>query len=589
MLHVLYGSATGTAADVAEMVGRMAAARQVPCAVSAMDDFPIASLPSQRYVVFIVASSGDGEAPENMAQSWKFLLRKSLAADSLANVRVAIFGLGDSSYAKYNAVARRLQARLIQLGATEIVERGLGDDQHELGFYGALNPWLEKLWGTVLALPPFQLPDGFVVDDTPRLTPPQYHVTQVAATTASSVPHTFYAAPKTVLSAHNGEILMATVAANDRLTAADWTQDVRHLVLDMSSAPVPYAPGDIALLYPENTDTAAIDRFLHRLGLVRGTQLVISRVDGAPASIPSPVSVDDLMRKYLDIFGTPRRSFFERLSLFASDPDEREKLLELASPSGADLLSDYCTREKRTYVEVFEDFASVAVPLECLVEFIPRLQPRSYSIASASGTHPSSIELTIALVEFQTPYKRPKKGICSAYVASLPVGATLPIWIKAGLFAPPPPNANVLLIGPGTGVAVMRALIQSRAATATATGETHLFVGCRHAAKDFLYEGEWQTLVSTRSLTSLHAAFSRDFGYKLYVQAKLAEASAMVFRVLANGGYCFVAGSAKRMPTDVYEAIRDIVVNEGQVSLKEAETFMKSLVRHKRYVVESWS
>ncbi|KDO28247.1 hypothetical protein SPRG_22186 [Saprolegnia parasitica CBS 223.65] len=576
MLHVLYGSATGTAADVAEQVGRMAAARQVPCAVSAMDDFPIASLPNQRYVVFVVASSGDGEAPENMAQSWKFLLRKSLAADSLANVRVAIFGLGDSSYAKYNAVARRLQARLVQLGATEILERGLGDDQHELGFHGALNPWLEKLWGAVLALPPFQLPDGFVIDDAPRLTPPQYRVTTMAAATASSVPHTFYAAPKTVLPAHKGQILTAT--------------DVRHLVLDMSSAPVAYAPGDIALLYPENTDAAAIDRFLHRLGLlglVRGTQLVISRVDGAPANLPSPVSVDDLMRKYLDIFGTPRRSFFERLSLFASDPDEREKLVELASPGGADLLSDYCTREKRTYV--FEDFASVAVPLEYLVECIPRLQPRSYSIASASATHPSTIELTIALVEFQTPYKRPKRGICSAYVASLPIGATLPIWIKAGLFAPPPPQANVLLIGPGTGVAVMRALIQSRAAHATANGETHLFVGCRHAAKDFLYEGEWQTLVSTGQLTSLHAAFSRDFGYKLYVQAKLAEASAMVFRVLTNGGYCFVAGSAKRMPTDVYEAIRDIVVSEGQVSLKEAEVFMKSLVRHKRYVVESWS
>ncbi|OQR93667.1 NADPH-dependent diflavin oxidoreductase [Achlya hypogyna] len=593
-LHVLYGSATGTAQDVAEQIGRMATARNVPSVVSPLDDFPIASLPSLEHVVFVVASSGDGEAPENMTQSWKFLLRKSLASDSLATVRVAVFGLGDSSYAKYNAVARRLQvlevtsgkydnvvARLVQLGATEIIERGLGDDQHELGYHGALNPWLEKLWAVLLATEPFRLPAGFVVDDSPKMTAPIYRVS-TAESGEPVVPHTFYAPPKTVLPGHNGKILMATVTTNARLTAADWSQDVRHLALDMSASPVAYAPGDIALLYPENVDTPAIDACIARFGLVRGTQLRIERVDGQLADVPSPVSVDDLFRKYLDVFGTPRRSFFERLSLFAADDEEREKLLELASPGGK------CNQlpPPLTPPQVLDDFPSCHVPMEFLLEFIPRLQPRSYSIASAARVHPHTIELTVALVGYLTPYKRPKRGICSAYLADLPVGTTLALWLKSGLFAPPPPAANVLLVGPGTGVAVMRALLQDRSA---GSGENHLYFGCRHASQDFLYESEWNLMVSNGSLASLHVAFSRDQGHKLYVQAKLAASKATVFRVLANGGYCFVAGSAKRMPTDVYEAIRDIVASEGQVSLKDAEKFMKTLVRQKRYVVESWS
>ncbi|RLO10595.1 hypothetical protein DYB28_008825 [Aphanomyces astaci] len=530
MLYVLYASATGTGQDVAEQIGRMATARNIPVVVSSMDAFDIQQLPTISHAVFIASSTGDGEAPENMTNTWKFLLRKSLAADSLHAMHMAVFGLGDSSYAKYNTVARRLHARLLQLGAVDIIDRGLGDDQHELGYHGALNPWLDRLWVALLQLEPFLLPLGFTIDDSPKPTPPKYLVRIVASDGVSqpSRLHSFYDPPKTALDA--SRLIQATLTKNERLTAADWSQDVRHIELALpASAPV-YSAGDIALLYPENVDVATIDRFLNAtLQLPPTTWLAIERVDGNALDLPPLVTAGELMRKYLDVFGTPRRTFFERLSLFTKDIDE---------------------------VQV--------------------------------------VHLTVAIVDYLTPYKRSKKGVCSAWLQTLEPGAVVFMWIKTGLFrlSPAIHAQNVLLIGPGTGIAVMRAIVQERHAHRGQTavgGDTHVYFGCRHETKDFLYGAEWKQLESNRAITSLHVAFSRDQEDKIYVQAKLAQQKAAVFAVLSQGGYCFVAGSAKRMPSDVYSTIRDIVASEGRVSIKEADVFMKSLVRQKRYIVESWS
>ncbi|ETW09008.1 hypothetical protein H310_01479 [Aphanomyces invadans] len=597
MLHVLYGSATGTGQDVAEQIGRMATARHIPVIVSSMDAFDIHQLPALSHVVFVASSTGDGEAPENMTSTWKFLLRKSLAADSLQAMKMAVFGLGDSSYAKYNAVARRLHARLLQLGAVDIIGRGLGDDQHELGYHGALNPWLDKLWSALLQMEPFILPPGFVVDDSPKPTPPKYVVQIVtdgaALTNVPDTRHTFYDQPKTALD--GSHLIQATLTKNERLTAADWTQDVRHIELALPASSPTYSAGDIALLYPENVQTEAIDSFLNMtLQLPPSTQLFIRRIDGKPSGLPSRCTAEELMRQYLDVFGTPRRSFFERLSLFTQDPDEKEKLMELSAPEGADLLQDYCARERRTYIEVLQDFSTCHVPLEFLVELIPCLAPRAYSIASSPNVHPRQVHLTVAIVDYLTPYKRHKKGVCSAWLEKLEAGATVPMRIKTGLFRLTSAihSQNVILIGPGTGIAVMRAIAQERQAQrthGTSVGDTHVYFGCRHRDKDFLYGDEWAQFAESGGITSFNVAFSRDQEDKVYVQAKLAEQKAAVFAVLSQGGYCFIAGSAKRMPSDVYSIIRDIIVSEGRVSGKEADAMMKSLVRQKRYIVGSWS
>ena len=148
-LLVLYGSETGNARDVAERIAREAArggddAGPVHCL--SMDRFEVTQLPTAPLVVCVCSTTGQGDPPANMRDFWRFLLRKSLPADSLNAVRFAVFGLGDSHYQKYNVAAKRLHRRLLALGARELLDLGLGDDQHPTGYEATLDPWLERLW-----------------------------------------------------------------------------------------------------------------------------------------------------------------------------------------------------------------------------------------------------------------------------------------------------------------------------------------------------------------------------------------------------------------------------------------------------------
>lgn len=331
-LLVLYASETGNAQDVAEYVQQLAWARNLcDTQAMAMDAVPLGSvLPSCSMVVFVVSTTGDGEPPQNMRTAWRSLLRKNLSPQWLDGVQVAVFGLGDSSYAKYNAVARRLQARLVQLGAKELVDRGLGDDQHALGYYGALNPWLGKLWDVVLAQHP--LPEGFVISDKPVAIEPLYQVMFHAddsseaetarAANAQTDSSEFYAPPRNAV---HEQIYMATLKENKRITATEWTQDVRHLEFELvkgASASTPlFKAGAIADIYAENT--SGVDDLLAYVGVDGSKVVTILSADGSPQSdLPSPCTMRDLFTKYLNILGTPRRSFFDKLSLFAINAEE---------------------------------------------------------------------------------------------------------------------------------------------------------------------------------------------------------------------------------------------------------------------------
>lgn len=145
-LLILYASETGNAIDAAERLGREAERRGCPVLLLSVDDFDPTSLPDQEIVIFVVSTTGQGDNPDSIKVFWKFLLQRNLTQNWLSRVSYAVFGLGDSSYQKYNFVAKKLDKRLSDLGATAVVERGLGDDQHPSGYEGALDPWMSTLW-----------------------------------------------------------------------------------------------------------------------------------------------------------------------------------------------------------------------------------------------------------------------------------------------------------------------------------------------------------------------------------------------------------------------------------------------------------
>ncbi|CAB1101933.1 unnamed protein product [Ectocarpus sp. CCAP 1310/34] len=647
-LDVFYGSETGTAQEVAEYVAAMAGRRGFDTAAASLDSVPISQALECSLAVFVVSTTGDGDVPNNMSTFWRFLLRRGLPKDCLASMRFAIFGLGDSGYTKYNATARKLHARLLQLGAVELVERGLGDDQSPRGMWGDLDPWLASLWAGLLQIKP--LPEGTVVDDTPRLEPPVFSMIPVEAPDSSPAEieagrRGFWdsMAPPRPAKLSDGAPAPARLLVNRRLAAEGHFQDVRHLEFDVSGVPggASYEAGDVAWIHPSN-NASAVETLAVAMGLDLDQVVRIAPAlpPPKPGTAAAPVAVAEvtqppgagvsataavrprrqqrrdpqqagfflppvstlrlLLTEVLDISGTPRRSFFERLSVFATEDEEKEKLEELASPAGADLLYEYATREKRSYVEVFGDFPSCKVPPERLLELVPRLRPRGFSIASSALETPSQVHLCMAVVSFRTPYKRLRTGVCSSWLASLTPGAAeVPLSIRPGTFKlPQSPSHPVIMVGPGTGVAPMRSVVLERrrqrqqgsggagvgrngngslspspervGTGAIGASPDTLFFGCRFRDKDFFYEQDWGVLAASGNL-SLFTAFSRSnpdgTGSRVYVQRRIREQASLIAGLVVDcGANILVSGSAKQMPRDVREAFRDVLAEHEKAS-----------------------
>lgn len=208
---ILFGSQTGNAQDVAERIGREGKLLLYQTRVLAMDAYDVTQLPQEHLVIFVTSTTGQGDVPDNMKRFWKFLLRKGLGSDSLSHMHCAVFGLGDSGYQKYNLVAKKLHRRLEGLGAVQVVERGLGDDQHPNGYEAALDPWLTQLWAALA--PAYPLPGGqpepiLTEEKLMQLGTPKYKIT-VTCTPGPARVSDAEEKPLTCNGAHSEDVLSA--------------------------------------------------------------------------------------------------------------------------------------------------------------------------------------------------------------------------------------------------------------------------------------------------------------------------------------------------------------------------------------------
>lgn len=401
-VRILYAGETGNAEEVAYDIQSQLPYQAV---VSSLEEYDVLELPAESAVIFVVSTTGDGDTPGAMKTFWSFLLKKSLSNVALQQIMYGVFGLGDSSYEKYNAVARKLDRRLQMLGGKELVALGLGDDQAEFGYLSALNYWLSILIKNLAecgCTPPLPLKSS--------ITTHVYKVSNVNIINITTSAGT--------ISGHNGaqsKVYTTTVACNERLTASVWGQDVRHIRLhfpvqrDVSL----YEVGDVAVVHYLNLPelvaraTALISEGSLRhdgVQLSADTLLDIKHISQSsqskrPSRIGSidNVTLHSLLQRHLDIGAVPKRSYFAALAQYATNPEEADKLRELASPEGTDLYFDYCIRERMCYIEVLEEFRSCRPPLSALLELIQIIPPRQYSIASSPAMLPNEVNFDLIL------------------------------------------------------------------------------------------------------------------------------------------------------------------------------------------------
>ncbi|XP_026960010.1 NADPH-dependent diflavin oxidoreductase 1 isoform X5 [Sagmatias obliquidens] len=558
-LLVLFGSQTGTAEDVSERLRREARRRELGCRVQALDSYPVVNLINEPLVIFVCATTGQGEPPDNMKSFWRFIFRRNLPSTSLCQMDFAVLGLGDSSYAKFNFVAKKLHRRLLQLGGSALLPVCLGDDQHELG-------WPSKFTLKFLQEVPSTCSEELCVAGTDPQGPPS-----------------------------ELQPFLAPMVTNQRVTGPSHFQDVRLIEFDITGSGVSFVAGDVVLIQPENT-ASHVQQFCQALGLDPDQHFTLQpREPGVPcpARLPQPCSIQRLVSQYLDIASVPRRSFFELLACLSCHELEREKLLEFSSAQGQEELCEYCTRPRRTVLEVLCDFPHTAgaIPPDYLLDLIPLIRPRAFSIASSLLAHPSRLQILVAVVQYQTRLKEPRRGLCSNWLASLDPGqgpVRVPLWVRSGgLTFPKTPDTPVIMVGPGTGVAPFRAAIQER----VAQGETGnvLFFGCRQRDQDFYWEAEWKEL-QTRGCLTLVTAFSREQEQKVYVQHRLRELGPLVWGLLdLRGAHFYLAGNAKYMPADVSDALTSIFQEEGGLSGPAAAAYLARLQRTLRFQTETWA
>jgi len=351
-------------------------------------------------------------------------------------------------------------------------------------------------------------------------------------------------------------------------------KETRHIVFSLAGSQLTYTPGDSIGLFA-TTRGDDVDEILERLG-----------ADGSePILLPSggeTVGVRDALYTRLTL-AQPTRKAIEVFAAKATDTAERAKLEQLLAPESKEALSAFL--KDREFVDLLEEFPSVALAPQEFVSLLRKLNPRLYSIASSPRVHGDDIHITVAAVRYETN-GRMRGGVCSTFLSDrVRLGESLvPSFIVHSHFGlPESGDADLIMIGPGTGIAPFRSFLHDRRATG-ATGRNWLFFGGQRQATDYLYGDEFTAMHADGLLTRVDLAFSRDQEHKIYVQDRMREAGAELWSWLEKGAHFYVCGDAKRMAKDVDAELHALIQMHGGLDADAAVAYVKQMKKDRRYL-----
>ncbi|KAF9977554.1 hypothetical protein BGZ73_005683 [Actinomortierella ambigua] len=363
------------------------------------------------------------------------------------------------------------------------------------------------------------------------------------------------------------------ITEHKRLTPTTYDRYVFHLELDTLQTGLKYEIGDALGIHGWN-DTEEVLEFIEFYGEKPESVVVAPRqpAKNAPAGAKPYSQVNTLfqvLQQQLDLFGRPSKRFYSDLIRYATNPAEKERLEFLISSEGA---AEFKARvdETLTHADVLREFPSAHPSVPELLQILPPIKPRHYSIASSQKAHPNSVHLLIVAVDWVAPSGKKRFGQCTRYLTSLKVGDHITVSIKPSVMTlPPEPHQPVIMAGLGTGMAPFRAFIQERAwqrAQGLEVGPMVLYFGSRNRANEYLYGEELEAYNADGLLTHLRLAFSRDQKEKL-------------------SGHFYLCG-----PTwpagDVKDAIVQSFMDGEQCALVDANRIVNKLKEEERYVLE---
>jgi sulfite reductase (NADPH) flavoprotein alpha-component len=377
---------------------------------------------------------------------------------------------------------------------------------------------------------------------------------------------------------HRKNPFWATMTRHEPLTRPGSGKDTRHFVLSLAESGLTYTPGDSLAVFARNSPAVVTEL------------LEILKFD-PETSVKNPKGESVPFRRALSegfILNRATKKIMMGMAELIPQGEQRNRLMEIVD--NGELLSKYV--ESRDYIDILHEFDEVEFesPDAFLTQLAP-IPPRLYSIASSLAVHPDEVHLCVGIVRYET-HGRAKTGLCSGWLADhVPLGEpVVPVYVQESRHFRLPAEGvrDIIMVGPGTGIAPFRAFLEQRAALGH-SGRNWLIFGEQHRATDFFYETEFAAWQSRGVLTRLDTAFSRDQAQKIYVQHRLLEHADEVWRWLQAGAYFYVCGDAHRMAKDVHQALLDIAQKQGGMSPEAAAeyvnvTLMKTERRYLRDV-----
>ncbi|KHJ91157.1 FAD binding domain protein [Oesophagostomum dentatum] len=588
---IMYGSQTGTAE---ELSGRLAKdftryakkALVIDPEEIDVDDMARLSEIDGCLVVFCMATYGEGDPTDNAQQLYEYI---NTTDTDFKGVKYAVFGLGNKTYEHFNAVGKLFDKRLEELGAERAFPLGLGDDDANLEedfmrWREAFLPTVAQQYGWELntdaeTLRQYRLE---LIDENANVTLFKGEYARLGAFERLRPPF------------DQKNPFPATIAENRELHTDKSERSCRHIEFAVEGSRIRYEAGDHLGVFPTN-DPELIDAMISLLDFNPEQAFRLINIDEESSKrnpFPCPCTYRTALTHYVDICAPLKSHVLKAISEYCADEkekthlqllstaneeglaiseyctDEKEKahlqLLSTANEEGLKEYSDYIVKERRSIIDVLRDHPTCKPPIEYLLELLPRLQARYYSIASSPKHQDNRIAICCIVTKY-TIGDRLIKGVCTNYLLGKDVNDRTPVFVrKSQMRLPHRTTTPVIMVGPGTGFAPFRAFIQERKFQkdlgefllaspkiqivfidfflGKEMGPMMLYYGCRHPEHDYIYRDEIEQWVSEGVITDLYCAFSRAQAHKIYVQDRLWESRDKVWGAVEAGAHIYVCG-----------------------------------------------
>ncbi|HDZ9784612.1 TPA: NADPH-dependent assimilatory sulfite reductase flavoprotein subunit [Klebsiella variicola subsp. variicola] len=531
-ITLISASQTGNARRVAEALRDDLLAAKLNVKLVNAGDYKFKQIAAEKLLVVVTSTQGEGEPPEEAVALHKFLFSKK--APKLDGTAFAVFGLGDTSYEFFCQSGKDFDSKLAELGAERLLDRVDADVEYQT----AAAEWRARVVEVLKARAPVAAP------------------AQLATSGAVNDIHTSPYTKEAPLS--------ATLSVNQKITGRDSEKDVRHIEIDLGDSGLRYQPGDALGVWYQN-DPQLVKELVELLWL-KGDEPVT--VDG------KTLPLAEALEWHFELTVNTATIVENYATLTRS-----ESLLPLVGDKAQ--LQQYAAA---TPIVDMVRFSPAQLDAEALIDLLRPLTPRLYSIASSQAEVESEVHVTVGVVRYEIEGRARAGGASSFLADRVEEDGEVRVFIEHNdnFRLPANPETPVIMIGPGTGIAPFRAFMQQRAADG-AQGKNWLFFGNPHFTEDFLYQVEWQSYVKEGLLTRIDLAWSRDQQQKVYVQDKLREQGAELWRWINDGAHIYVCGDANRMAKDVEHTLLEVIAEYGAMDAEAADEFLSELRVERRY------